>query len=70
MTEVCKEAYERYDDNGIYDAATTYGKNNGGLSCVAQYRCDASGSWEQISGADLKKAYALPYRGFDQCIVY
>jgi len=60
MAEVCKEAYERYNDNGIYNAATTYVKTNGGLSCAAQYKCDSSGSWEQISGADLKKAYAFP----------
>ncbi|KAF8857724.1 hypothetical protein BDZ45DRAFT_744056 [Acephala macrosclerotiorum] len=54
---LCKTAYEKYVNNGVYNARTIYTASQDGYSCQAEYQCDSSGPWAAITGADLKSAF-------------
>jgi hypothetical protein len=62
MADVCKAAYERYENDGIYQADASLSVHltakSGGLGCGAQFQCDSSGPGQELSGATLKGLFA------------
>lgn len=71
MADVCKAAYERYENDGIYQAdaflSVILSAKSGGLGCRAQFKCDASGPGQELSGATLKVLFASIQSNCSSC---
>jgi len=50
----CKNALNRFEDNGVYNGVTTYAGFSGDIQCGATFNCNSAGKWMEITGKDLK----------------
>jgi hypothetical protein len=58
MEDVCKQAVQRWEADGIYDMngpnTIMRGAKSGSLTCVAELMCDSSGGSHRFIGSDLR----------------
>ena len=60
MRDLCKTAYLRFEDDGIYKSDSSgyvaYAAKSGNLGCMAQLKCNSAGGPGEFTGKVLKSA--------------